>query len=61
MGGGRYLDRLERRDGVWGIVRRETIMDYVFEAPSNPLPAGILRNHGPADRNRCAALEVWRS
>lgn len=43
MGGGRYLDRLERRDGVWGIVRRETIMDYVFEAPSNPLPANILK------------------
>jgi len=49
VGGGRYLDRLERRDGRWAIIRRETIMDYVFEAPANPLPPEILR--GVRDRS----------
>ena len=42
VGGGRYLDRLQRREGVWGIIRRETMMDYVFQAPTNPLPPEIL-------------------
>lgn len=32
FGSGRYLDRLERRDGVWKIVARQTIIDMFCEA-----------------------------
>lgn len=32
-GGGRYLDRLERRDGKWRIVLRRLLMDWSFEVP----------------------------
>jgi hypothetical protein len=32
VGGGRYVDRLERRDGEWRIVVRRLILDYAFEA-----------------------------
>lgn len=34
-GGGRYIDRLERRDGRWAIVVRRLIMDWTFEVPSS--------------------------
>jgi hypothetical protein len=32
FGGGRYVDRLERRDGVWRIAMRELIHDWRAEA-----------------------------
>jgi hypothetical protein len=32
VGGGRYIDRLEKRDGEWRIVIRRLIMDYRFVA-----------------------------
>jgi hypothetical protein len=34
MGGGRYLDRLERRNGEWKIAQRELIMEWHGTAPS---------------------------
>ncbi len=34
LGGGRYLDRLERRDGAWRIAAREVIIDWTCLAPS---------------------------
>jgi uncharacterized membrane-anchored protein len=36
--GGRYLDRFERRDGVWKIASRTGIADFErFDAPSDRL------------------------
>jgi hypothetical protein len=32
VGGGRYVDRFEKRDGEWKISRRRLIMDYRFTA-----------------------------
>ena len=32
VGGGRYVDRLERRDGRWRIVVRRLVLDYHFTA-----------------------------
>jgi SnoaL-like domain len=32
VGGGRYIDRLERRDGEWRIVVRRVVLDYAFAA-----------------------------
>jgi len=33
-GGGRYVDRLERRDGRWKISLRRLFMDWTFQIPS---------------------------
>ena len=30
VGGGRYIDRLERRDGAWRIAVRRLVLDYAF-------------------------------
>jgi hypothetical protein len=34
---GRYLDRLERRDGEWRIARRQVVMDWNDSNPSNQI------------------------
>ncbi|MBT2186066.1 nuclear transport factor 2 family protein [Sphingobium nicotianae] len=34
-GGGRYLDRLERRDGIWALTVRRFILDWSFEVPAS--------------------------
>ncbi len=34
IGGGRYLDRLQRRDGEWRISDRNIVVDWVIEADS---------------------------
>jgi hypothetical protein len=39
--GGRYFDRLEKRDGVWRIAKRTVIMDWNFNQPSSE-----IRNEG---------------
>jgi hypothetical protein len=31
--GGRYIDRLERRDGLWRIAHRQGLVDWVRDAP----------------------------
>ncbi|MET0363210.1 MAG: nuclear transport factor 2 family protein [Sphingobium sp.] len=53
--GGRYLDRFERRDGVWGLIVRNNSIEWssVVAALDNPLAAvpDILAN-GVASRGR---------
>lgn len=36
--GGRYVDRLERRDGVWKIAVRRTVMESIAEGDRPPFP-----------------------
>ncbi len=36
--GGRYLDRLERRDGEWRVAFRMTIMEWSGTTPGNEVP-----------------------
>ena len=51
MGTARYLDRLERRDGRWGIVHRECMVDMTFRAPVGvPMPGGLLGARDRTDR-----------
>lgn len=52
--GGRYLDRLECREGVWGIVERTGMTDWVrLDAPSSAvmsaIPADTVGRQGPDD------------
>jgi hypothetical protein len=38
--GGRDIDRLERRDGIWKIKLRQLVFDYCTVLPSSTLHAG---------------------
>ena len=41
--GGRYLDRLERRDGRWRIALRRCTVEYAFNADASMLRSGAFR------------------
>jgi hypothetical protein len=55
LSGGRYLDRLERRDGEWKIAGRITVIEWSCIQPSLPTPfsdiADIAKN-GVSARDR---------
>jgi SnoaL-like domain len=58
MGTARYVDRLERRGGVWGIVHRECLMDAVFRAALGAqLPGGLYGRRDREDRAYARPLE----
>ena len=40
VGGGRYVDRLEKRDGVWGIVVRRLVIEFRFPADGKTFTNG---------------------
>lgn len=40
VGGGRYVDRLEKRDGVWGIVVRRLVIEFRFAGDGKPYTNG---------------------
>lgn len=40
VGGGRYIDRLEKRDGRWGIVVRRLVIEFRFPADGKPFTNG---------------------
>jgi hypothetical protein len=42
MGGARYIDRLERRQGAWALAHREAPMDFTFRADTQQLPPRAL-------------------
>jgi hypothetical protein len=51
---GRYLDRMEKRDGVWKITNRTGLTDWTrTEDPTDPgldeAPADVAGQHGPED------------
>ncbi|REE07523.1 SnoaL-like protein [Paraburkholderia sp. BL27I4N3] len=51
LSGGRYLDRFERRNGIWKFSHRTFVLDWVIEQPSNskkyPGPRGDWAPHDP--------------
>lgn len=52
MAGGRYIDRFERRDGVWGMVMRNNHVEWASAVPAMGNPLGVIpdlaRNGLPA-------------
>lgn len=55
MAGGRYIDRLEKRDGAWRIALRTTVVEWSGMPPSTPLPfADVpdIHDNGAASRSR---------
>ena len=55
IAGGRYIDRLERRDGAWRIAMRTNVIEWSGMVPTMPIPfaevPGIHVNGAPL-RNR---------
>lgn len=46
IAGGRYIDRLERRDGAWKIALRTNIIEWASDAPPAALPFGDVADIG---------------
>jgi hypothetical protein len=47
VAGGRYIDRLERRDGEWRVALRTTVIEWSGMLPTMPLPFGDVPDiHG---------------
>ena len=61
-GGGRYVDRLERRNGAWKITLRRLLMDWQLEADGTLWNANVesfalgARDHGDPSYQRPLAL-----
>lgn len=54
MAGGRYIDRLERRDGAWRIAVRTNAIEWSGMVPTLPLPFGdvaSIADNGVAARD----------
>jgi hypothetical protein len=53
--GGRYVDRLEKRNGIWRIAKRTVVMDWNLNQPSTELRSEgmfkTLQIIGSRDRN----------
>ena len=55
LAGGRYIDRLERRDGVWRIALRTNAIEWSGLAPTLPIPFADVADinlNGAAARSR---------
>ncbi|MGM0928861.1 MAG: nuclear transport factor 2 family protein [Actinomycetota bacterium] len=52
MSGGRYVDRLERRDGVWKIAERTLVVDWSAEATAGKDRKGTLVHYPKGTWNR---------
>ena len=47
IAGGRYIDRLEKRDGAWRIAMRTNVIEWSGVLPTMPLPFGDVADiHG---------------
>jgi len=53
VGGGRYVDRLEKRDGEWRIAVRRLVLDFYYEAKGSVFgtPAQLEYAKGTWDRS----------
>jgi SnoaL-like protein len=51
LGGGRYIDRLERRDGEWRIAARELVLEWRAEADVETSGRALAYPHGTWDRS----------
>ncbi len=62
VNGGRYLDRLERRDGEWRIARRVVVMEWegTFEGGPPRFGGDVVGRHDRDDVSYARPLEVTR-
>jgi hypothetical protein len=56
IAGGRYIDRLERRDGAWRIALRTNAIEWSGDVPATPIPfADVPDIHGNGAPSRDTA------
>jgi SnoaL-like domain len=61
FGSGRYIDRLERREGVWKIALRRTIVEWMFTADASPTKTEYYLEQGyPAGTHDKSDLSYQR-
>ena len=48
---GRYIDRMERRDGEWRVIRRTMVIDFTRTDPLQPDEQGVGVSRGARDRS----------
>jgi len=48
LGGGRYIDRLEKREGSWRIALRKTTIEWMMSAPDAPARTKYFLDQGYA-------------
>jgi hypothetical protein len=53
---GRYLDRFERREGVWKIASRKVVIDWSRRQPAAPSPSPALPLFAQGRRDKADAL-----
>jgi hypothetical protein len=46
LGCGRYIDRLEKRDGAWKIALRKTVIDWMISADTAPMQTQFFIDQG---------------
>ena len=51
VGGGRYIDRVERREGDWRIAARELVIEWAGEAPGASFGGMETYPHGTWDHD----------
>jgi len=56
--GGRYLDRLERRDGVWKIAVRRCTVEWMMNGDSSVLASGAVKGFIKGKWNRTDASYI---
>ena len=61
--GGRYIDKYERRDGVWKIAQRSFVMDWTTSSPSkNLLESGMFEGMTQGQRGKSdPVFALWNS
>lgn len=55
LAGGRYVDRLERKDGAWKIALRTNAIEWSAAPPASPIPFGDvpgIDDNGRSERSR---------
>ncbi len=56
LAGGRYFDRLEKRDGTWRIALRTNVIEWSGMVPTTPIPfADVADIHGNGTPSRSTA------
>jgi SnoaL-like domain len=61
IAGGRYIDRLDRRDGIWRIAVRTTVIEWSGLVPTMPIPfAGVADIDGNGAPSRDGSDPSYR-
>ena len=61
VGFGRYVDRFERRDGIWRILKRTVLIETSLRFPVDPQSANAMPERNWSRRDGCDVIQEERS